>query len=85
MPRPKGSKNRVTRDAKESIRDFVNGHFTEFEKRMSSLDDRRFCDLYVKLAQLIVPRAQPEPADYYAPETPITVISWDNPDIIELV
>jgi len=58
--RPKGSPNKVTAELRELITAFVKDNCQEFLERFNRLDDAAFCTTYLKCAQLLLPKPQPE-------------------------
>jgi len=72
MARPKGSKNKVTKDAKEALQSFLSDNVDTFKRRMSELNNVDYCRLYVKMLSYVVPRPMIE--DPWCEDTPITVV-----------
>ena len=56
--RPQGSPNRVTRDLRKSITNFLEGRFDEVVKTWEKLSDRDKVSFYRDLLQYSVPRLQ---------------------------
>lgn len=56
--KPKGSLNRITKDLRKSITDFLEGHFEEVVKTWQKLPDKDKVNFYRDLLQYSVPRLQ---------------------------
>lgn len=56
--KPKGSQNRITKDIRQSITDFLEGHFDEVVRTWGKLSDRDKVNFYRDLLQYSVPRLQ---------------------------
>jgi len=61
--RPKGAKNRITADLRQSITDFLEGRFDEVVQTWGKLSDKDKLTFYRDLLQYVVPKLQATKAD----------------------
>jgi len=76
--RPKGSKNKITKELKDTIKKLLEGNFNKFEQELTQLQGKQFVDVYLRLIEFIVPKAKEEiiePSNY---EPPKIIIEYTN-------
>lgn len=56
--RKPGSKNKVQKETREHMREYIATHFDEYTKRMSQLDDRDYVRAYAEMCKFVVPVLQ---------------------------
>lgn len=56
--RPKGTPNKVTKELRERISDFLSGNWEQVEKDFQSLESEKKIMIYEKLLQFTLPRLQ---------------------------
>jgi hypothetical protein len=56
--RPKGKPNKVTKELRERISDFLSGNWEQVEKDFQSLEPEKKIMIYEKLLQFTLPRLQ---------------------------
>lgn len=56
--RPKGVPNKVGTELKQTIKEFIDSNQNEFEERFSKLNDKDYCQIYLKMMEFCVPKLQ---------------------------
>lgn len=51
-----GQRKRLTVSLVKDMTDSLTGSFSEFRERMANLDDKDYCDVYLKLMKLLLPK-----------------------------
>ena len=54
--KPKGAISKINREVREMIHTFLSDNYTEFQVRMAKLNDATYCRLYIKAAEMILPK-----------------------------
>jgi hypothetical protein len=75
--RPIGAMNRTGKEIRTIIVAFLDGNENEFNKRMSLLNDKEYCALYLKMVSMVLPSTK---SVYYSTLEPkgIEPIEWIN-------
>lgn len=56
--RKKGTPNKTTAETRQLIQEAVNMQFDEFKKRMNTLPDKEFCQVYIQMCKFVIPSLQ---------------------------
>ena len=78
MPRPSGSKNKITTDMKPKIKELFEKNFNKFEEELIQLQGKQFIDVYLRLIEFIVPKAKEELIQLNDYKPPKIIIEYTN-------
>ena len=53
--RPQGSQNKTTKDIRDSVSLFLGKNEDRFNAAINELNDKEFCQLYLKMIKMILP------------------------------
>ena len=78
MPRPSGSKNKITSDMKPKIKELFEKNFIKFEVELNQLQGKQFIDVYLRLIEYIMPKAKEIETNNIDYQLPKIIIEYTN-------
>ena len=75
--RPIGAKNKTSNEIRETLSLFLSDNEEEFNSRMSSLNDKDYCAMYLKMIKLVIPPIKSVYFTVLEPK-PLKEIEWIN-------
>lgn len=84
MPRPHGSKNKVTKDVKKIISNIIENNIDRIEIELSHLEGKNYIDCIIKLLDYVIPKAKEEPINTSF-EPPKIIVQLSNEEGIKNV
>ena len=78
MARPKGSKNKITNELKNEIKELLDLNVVKIQTELNELKGRPFIECYLKLLEYVIPKAkelETLTADYQPPKIIIEYVN----------
>jgi len=78
MPRPSGSKNKITKELKDTIKKLLEGNYDKFESELNQLSGKQYVDIYIRMLEYIIPKAKEDLTQLQDYEAPKIIIEYTN-------
>ena len=75
MPRPFGSRNKLTKELKATIQTLLENNYNKFEVELNQLTGKPYLDIYIRLIDYILPKPKEQDEDLKQ-ELPKVIINY---------
>lgn len=81
MPRPTGSKNKVTLQTRKLLQNIVEKNITKIETELDLLNGKQYMDSIIKLVEFLIPKAKESEEIQEVPQLSIHLTGLHKHDI----